>query len=141
MSEGDDDDKVGYGHPPKAYRWKPGQSGNSKGRPKGARNFETDLEELLRSSVSVIEAGRQKKVSVQKAALMRLVEKALRGDSRANEKLIELAQNLSEERAGQQAERALTGTEEEILTRYLAAAARPTLSNDLPAQQEDDHGE
>lgn len=141
MSECDDDDNVGYGHPPKAYRWPRGQSGNSKGRPKGVRNFKTDLEELLKSQVSVTEAGRQKKVSVQKATLMRLGEKALKGDSRAIEKLIELALSLSEERAGQQAERALSGTEEEILARFVAAAARPTLSNDLPAPQEDHHGQ
>jgi hypothetical protein len=29
----DDDDHVGYGHPPKRSRYKPGQSGNLKGRP------------------------------------------------------------------------------------------------------------
>ena len=31
--------EVGYGKPPKHTRFKPGQSGNSKGRPKGVRNF------------------------------------------------------------------------------------------------------
>ena len=33
-----DDYEVGYGKPPKSRQWKPGQSGNPKGRPKGARN-------------------------------------------------------------------------------------------------------
>lgn len=28
------DDKVGYGKPPQSSRWKPGQSGNPKGRPR-----------------------------------------------------------------------------------------------------------
>jgi len=141
MSKSDDGDNVGYGRPPKAYQWKPGQSGNRKGRPKGVRNFKTDLEELLKSRVSVTEAGRQKKVSVQKATLMRLGEKALKGDGRAIEKLLELALDLSEERAGRQAERALSETEEEILARYLAGASHPTPSNESQTQQEDDHGQ
>ena len=30
--------EVGYGRPPSATRFQPGQSGNPKGRPKGTRN-------------------------------------------------------------------------------------------------------
>ena len=30
--------KIGYGKPPVKTRWKPGHSGNPKGRPRGARN-------------------------------------------------------------------------------------------------------
>ena len=142
MSEGDDDDNVGFGHPPKAHQWKPGQSGNSQGRPRGVRNFNTDLEGLLKSRVSVTEAGRQKKVSVQKAALMRLGEKALKGDNRAIEKLLELALNLSVERAGRQAERALSGTEEAILARFLKGANMPATSSDRDSLTgEDDLGQ
>ena len=42
-----------YRKPPKASQFKPGQSGNQKGRPKGVRNFETDLDEALRALVEV----------------------------------------------------------------------------------------
>jgi hypothetical protein len=35
---GDDDSKAGYGRPPKHSRFKKGQSGNTRGRPKGAKN-------------------------------------------------------------------------------------------------------
>src|SRR5207237_10936888 len=34
---------VGYRTPPKVTRWKPGQSGNPKGRPRGSLNLATDL--------------------------------------------------------------------------------------------------
>jgi hypothetical protein len=34
MSDRNDDEKVGYGRPPRQHRFKPGQSGNPKGRPK-----------------------------------------------------------------------------------------------------------
>ena len=37
----------GYGKPPRHSQFKKGQSGNSKGRPKGSRNFSTDLKETL----------------------------------------------------------------------------------------------
>ena len=36
------DYEVGRGKPPLHTRFKPGQSGNPKGRPKGVRNFKTD---------------------------------------------------------------------------------------------------
>ena len=41
------DEDVGYGKPPKANQFKPGKSGNPKGRPKGARSEATMLVELL----------------------------------------------------------------------------------------------
>ena len=39
--------KGGYKPPPKEYQWKPGQSGNWKGRPKGCRNLANVIRELL----------------------------------------------------------------------------------------------
>jgi hypothetical protein len=41
--------KVGYGKPPKATRFKPGKSGNAKGRPQGSRNLASDLAAELAS--------------------------------------------------------------------------------------------
>jgi hypothetical protein len=32
-----DDEKVGYKRPPKATQFKPGKTGNARGRPKGSR--------------------------------------------------------------------------------------------------------
>jgi hypothetical protein len=123
---GDDDDDVGYGRPPKEHRWKPGQSGNPKGWRKGVRNFQSDLEDLLNSRVTVTENGRRRKVPVQRAALLRLGEKALKGDGRSIEKLLDLALNLSDQRAGREAERALTGTEEDIIARFLGSVLAPS---------------
>jgi len=42
-----DDYEVGYGKPPKHGQFKPGQSGNPKGRPKGRKNFPVLLEMCL----------------------------------------------------------------------------------------------
>ena len=47
MSSKTNHDKVGYKHPPKHTRFKPGQSGNPRGRPKRARSLKAEfLEEL-----------------------------------------------------------------------------------------------
>ncbi|WP_300395759.1 DUF5681 domain-containing protein [Henriciella sp.] len=83
--------KVGYGKPPEDTRFEPGKSGNPKGRPKGSRNFATDLKEVLGMRVEITSAGHKTSISTQKAALMRLRERALKGDHRALEKLLTLA--------------------------------------------------
>jgi hypothetical protein len=41
-------ERIGKGNPPKVHRFKPGQSGNPSGRPKGKRNFYTDFSEAWR---------------------------------------------------------------------------------------------
>ncbi len=85
------DYEVGYGKPPKEGRFKKGQSGNPKGRPKGHRNFKTDLLDTLKAPVQLKDKGRPRTVSTQQAALLRLREKALGGDARALDRLIDLA--------------------------------------------------
>ena len=84
--------EVGYGKPPKHTRFKPGQSGDSKGRPKGVRNFSTDVKATLKALVKVTRGGKPRNVSTQEAALLRLREKALGGDARALDRLLALAQ-------------------------------------------------
>ncbi|MEL7110445.1 MAG: DUF5681 domain-containing protein [Pseudomonadota bacterium] len=88
----DDAYEVGYGKPPKASQFKKGQSGNPMGRPKGARNFSTDVKEVLTKPVSVNEGNAQRTISTQMATLMRLREKALKGDAKAIDRLLALAQ-------------------------------------------------
>lgn len=74
---------VGYGRPPLHSRFKPGHSGNPKGRPRGKRNMASLLDEVLAQPISITSNGKRKRVSVENALLMRLVEKALGGDLKA----------------------------------------------------------
>jgi hypothetical protein len=92
-----DDYNVGYGKPPVHSRFKPGQSGNSKGRPKGVRNFKTDVQTTLKAPVRVTRGGKPRNVSTQAAMLLRLREKALGGDARALNRLLGLAQIYNNE--------------------------------------------
>lgn len=49
-------DEIGYKKPPRHTRFRKGQSGNPKGRPKGTQNLKTDLAEEL--SEPHLESGR-----------------------------------------------------------------------------------
>ena len=53
-----DEQQVGYGNPPKGSRFKKGQSGNRRGRPKGSKNLKTDLTEELQTEIKVREGPR-----------------------------------------------------------------------------------
>lgn len=114
---GDDDDEAGYGKPPKSGMFKKGQSGNPKGRPKGVKNFQTELRSVLRSKVAIKVAGKPKSVSTVEAILMRLREKALKGDQRALEVVLGYAQASSGASDARSRERQLSKLEQDILGR------------------------
>ncbi len=75
--------EVGYGRPPKKSRFKPGQSGNPKGRPKGAKNEVTILREIMNRLIEIREGGRPRKISVLAAILLKFAESALKGDAKS----------------------------------------------------------
>jgi len=74
---------VGYGRPPKTSQFKPGQSGNPRGRPKGAKNEATILREIMTRNIEIREGGRARKISVLAAILLRFAESALKGDAKS----------------------------------------------------------
>jgi hypothetical protein len=74
---------VGFGKPPRSTRFKRGKSGNPAGRPRGAKNFATALEQELKSRVIVTENGRRKRVSKREVIAKQLVNKAAGGDLKA----------------------------------------------------------
>ena len=86
----DKDYEVGYGKPPRHTRFKKGQSGNPKGRPKGVKNFRTDLMEELTETIEVRENGKPVVLSKQRLLLKSITAKALKGDARAADTLVRL---------------------------------------------------
>jgi len=81
---------VGYGRPPTSSQFIPGQSGNPKGRPKGARNASSMARDELEGMISVKEKGKWRKMTVRKAAYRRLAQKAVAGDVKALDYLLSL---------------------------------------------------
>ena len=72
----------GYRKPPMHSRFKPGQSGNPKGRPKGRKNIRTALHDVLDQTVTINENGRLRRVKFAEAFVLKLAAKALTGTTR-----------------------------------------------------------
>ena len=85
----DSDDKVGYKRPPKKSRWKRGESGNPRGRPrKEERSFterqgRTDVLVLGAKPTTIRTKDGEQQVTLALAVLMRLAAKALEGNGPA----------------------------------------------------------
>lgn len=75
--------EVGFGKPPRSMRFKPGQSGNPNGRPRGAKNFAVAIEQELVTRVTVTENGRRRRISKREVIAKHLVNKAASGDLKA----------------------------------------------------------
>ena len=69
----------------KKYRWKPGQSGNPKGRPPGSRNITTNLKELLEIEIETKDpiTGEENTMPVAAILNARLVRSAMDGSEKA----------------------------------------------------------
>jgi uncharacterized protein DUF5681 len=71
---------VGYKNPPRRTQFRPGQSGNPKGRPKGSKNLRRELEKELAARISIDDRGSQKAIPVRRLILKQLVRLAAKGD-------------------------------------------------------------
>ncbi|MBA3512328.1 DUF5681 domain-containing protein [Sphingomonas sp.] len=77
------DYEVGYGKPPKQYQFKPGQSGNPKGREKGSRGLKTDLTAELEARMTIRINNEPVSDTRQRLLLRALASRAAAGDVRA----------------------------------------------------------
>ena len=83
MSEEYEADAVGYKRPPREHQFRSGQSGNPSGRPKGARNFRSELREELSEVITVHDGDREIQISKQRALIKSVVAAAIEGNQRA----------------------------------------------------------
>ena len=81
---------VGYAKPPVHTRFRPGRSGNPKGRAPKTLNLKTDLELELSERIPIREGDRNLRVSKQRALLKAMLAKALKGDVRAANVVLQL---------------------------------------------------
>jgi hypothetical protein len=85
MSNNDEleDDKVGYGKPPKSGQFKKGVSGNPSGRPKKPSDSASELMKELQSKVTLLENGKRKAITRFRGINRQVVNKALSGNLQA----------------------------------------------------------
>jgi Family of unknown function (DUF5681) len=80
--------ETGYGKPPQRARFRKGQSGNPRGRPRGAKNLATVMDEALGERVAITENGRRKTATKLQVIVKQMVNKAAQGDYRSTQLLM-----------------------------------------------------
>jgi uncharacterized protein DUF5681 len=111
------DYEVGYGKPPVHTRFRKGQSGNPKGRPRGRKNLSSLLNDALNGWVIVVENGRRKKITKREAIITQLVNKSAAADLKATQLVIALLQEVEAQADVSAEETALTEADHEIISR------------------------
>jgi hypothetical protein len=111
---------VGYCRPPLHSRFKPGQSGNPRGRPKGPKGIEQVLRQALERRVPDPRGGRRK-ISMLQLIVESLVVGAAKRDPRMLRLLIGLLDRHGEREADAANCEELDVTDREILEQYLAS--------------------
>jgi hypothetical protein len=104
--------EVGYRKPPRHTQFKPGRSGNPKGRPKSAKGLHSIVRDTLTQKVAVRTQSGTKKISRIEAVLQKTVEQAMKGNPRALAELLKLYGNAVPNEATQ----VVAETREEDLT-------------------------
>ena len=120
------DYEVGYRKPPKHGQFRPGRSGNAKGRPKRAAVQSQDLSDvvfdLLDEKVEVMRRGKPVRMSFKAAMMRQVASYAAKGNLRAAEFLDKLLMRANARRADQiriDHTDALPDDDEAVIARYL----------------------
>lgn len=89
-------ERVGRGNPPRDTRFKPGQSGNPRGRPKGSKSLAEDVRRQMRKTAVVTIDGKPTRRTYQELMAQRIAHDGAKGSLKA----IELAAKLTGQAPG-----------------------------------------
>ena len=90
MSDENENYEVGKGKPPKKHQFRPGQSGNPKGRPKGSKNLHHVLTRILGENITVTDAGKKMVIDKFEGAIRAMVNKSFEGSPASLKLLLEV---------------------------------------------------
>jgi hypothetical protein len=110
---------VGYGKPPKEHQFKPNQSGNPMGRPKGQPNLKTFIDQELGRRQWVNVDGKRRLLSNREINVLAQINKARKGDDKAFRALMEHDEGLKRDTEIQAQRQDLSLEERETLQRHL----------------------
>ena len=113
---------VGYGRPPVHSRFKPGRSGNPKGKEKGSKGLKAVVATVFNEKISVRTPRGVRKVTKIEALVQKLMNEALTGDGKAVQQIVRLAKDAGLADVAEAIEAAthqLAAEDQQILDRYL----------------------
>jgi hypothetical protein len=112
---------IGYGKPPTHTQFRPGQTGNPKGRRRRQRNVRTVVEETLNQRITVREGERSRTLTKREALILTMVNGAIKGEPRALTCLLALLRvtGMVEEAPLPTQQESLTENDANLLADYL----------------------
>ena len=129
----DEDDHIArYQRPPRKGQFKPGQSGNLSGRPKGSKNLRTYVTEHLNKKIAIVEGGKTRKAPRAEAIAIQLVNQAAKGDPKGLTAIMTLTREF-DRRAGELRPNVLARAADAVVLEGIMARIRagdPTPSQD-----------
>ena len=119
-SDDERDYEVGYGKPPPHTRFVKGQSGNSRGRSRGAKNMKTLLSKALNELVVVTDNGGRRKVSKREAIITQLVNRSAKADFKAIQILLGMIRDIESDTDPHSSDPTFTEADQQIIQRLQA---------------------
>ena len=92
------DYEVGYRKSPRHTRFKKGQSGNPRARPKRSKDFAALLTEILNEKVTITENGQPRQITKREAFVRRVIDRNVLGDAKAVQPFLRLMDEIDRER-------------------------------------------
>ena len=86
---------VGDKRPPKRTQFKPGQSGNPAGRPKGSISLKTKIDKELQKPISVVKNGKPIRMTKGDVIVAQLVDNSMKGDVRTATMVLRMTEDVS----------------------------------------------
>src|SRR5215813_11003195 len=117
---------VVYARPPIASRFKPGKSGNPRGRPRDSRSPNTIIQCALTAPVVLREGARKRSISKLEGIVLKQIESALKGNEKAALATLKMAAQVGLLEAPEGAAEPLTlsAAEQEIVNDALQGTKR-----------------
>ena len=117
MSDNFENYEVGYKRPPREHQFKPGHSGNPKGRPKKNKTFKEEISNELDELIYIQENGQKKQITKRKALAKKIINEALSGKTSATKIISPLL--FSEQVLDEELSKELNQSDSDLIQDYI----------------------
>lgn len=132
-SSADGSYEVGFAKPPKEHQFKPGKSGNRKGRPPGSVKLATIMSKIVQEPRAVSIGGRKTSMSTFEVMIRKTAEKAVGGDTKAFNSIVDLLSQHNPELLAEVTKRSIDEDDIALLQDY----ASRQIPKPTPKKEED----